>query len=247
MCVEKIMETKRIIIVGATSGLGLNLAKKFLADGWTVGAAGRNVEALNSLKQSAPERVVTARIDITEADAAEKLNGLIETLGGLDIYLHCSGILRETDPEGTIATNVGGFARMVGAAYDYFSRLRRPGRVVAISSIAGTRGVAELTVYSASKAFDSTFLEGLRQRADRDRLPLRIVDIRPGWTRTPLLDSDKSYLLEMDESTVCGLIYRAVLRARRTAIIGLRWRILCFFQRLLPDCLWERIHIPLWH
>lgn len=240
------MEKKRIIIVGATSGLGLNLARKFVAAGWTVGAVGRNAKALNSLKELSPEHVVTAQIDITEPDAADKLQALIDSMGGMEIYFHCSGILRESDPQATVATNVGGFVRMVGAAYDYFSEQRMPGRLVAITSIAGTRGVAELAVYSASKAFDSTYLEALRQRCDRDKLPLRIVDIRPGWTRTPLLDVDKSYLLEMDEAKVCGLIYRAVLKGRRTVIIGLRWRILCFIQRHLPNWLWERLHIPLW-
>lgn len=232
--------------MGATSGLGLNLARKFLDAGWAVGAAGRNVQALNSLKELSPDRVVTAQIDITEPDAPDKLRSLIDSMGGMEIYFHCSGVLRESDPQATVATNVGGFVRMVGAAYEYFCEHKSPGRLVAITSIAGTRGVAELAVYSASKAFDSTYLEGLRQRADRDRLPLRIVDIRPGWTRTPLLDADKSYLLEMDEATVCKLIYRAVMKARGTVIIGLRWQILCFFQRHLPNRLWERLHIPLW-
>ncbi len=240
------MEKKRIIIVGATSGLGLNLARKFLAEGWTVGAAGRNLAALESLKSEAPESVVTAQIDITRADAAEKLRALIDSMGGIDIYFHCSGILRERDPQATVETNVGGFVRMVSEAYDYFSKQKTAGRLVAVSSIAGTRGLADLAVYSASKAFDSTFLEALRQRADRDRLPLRIVDIRPGWTRTPLLDSDKSYLLEMNQDVVCQKIFKAIIHARRTAIIGLRWQILCFFQRHLPEWLWQRLHLPLW-
>lgn len=241
-----IMEKKRIIIVGATSGLGLNLAKKFLAEGWTVGAAGRNINALNTLKEQAPERVVAAQIDITRPDAADKLRALITSLGGIEIYFHCSGILRESDPQATVETNVGGFVRMVNAAYDYFSKQESAGRLVAITSIAGTRGLADLAVYSASKAFDSTFLEALRQRADRNGVPVRVVDIKPGWTRTPLLDSDKSYLLEMDENIVCQKIFNAILHARRTVTVGLRWRILCFVQRHLPNWLWERLHLPLW-
>ncbi len=238
---------KKIVIMGATSGLGLNLAKMFVSAGWRVGACGRNESALERLKAEAPDRIETAAIDITATDAPSRLFELIGRLGGMDIYFHGSGILRESAPEATIATNVGGFARMVTSAYDYFSHLRQPGRIVAITSIAGTRGLADLACYSASKAFDSTLLEALRQRADKDRLPLRIVDIRPGWTRTTLLDSDKRYLLEMDQPTVCRAIFRATLRSRRVAIIGLRWRILCTLQRLLPSALWQRFHLPLWH
>ncbi|MDE6513771.1 MAG: SDR family NAD(P)-dependent oxidoreductase [Muribaculaceae bacterium] len=237
---------KKIVIMGATSGLGLNLAKMFVAAGWKVGACGRNESALARLKAQEPSRIVTAAIDITAGDAPERLERLIAELGGMDIYFHGSGILRESDFEATIATNVGGFTRMINAAYDYFSLSRQPARIVAISSIAGTRGLAELACYSATKAYDATFLEAMRQRAHKERLPLRIVDIRPGWTRTPLLDGDKHYLFEMDEETVCCGIFRATLRSRRVAIIGLRWQLLCALQHFVPAWLWERIHLPLW-
>lgn len=240
------METKRIIIVGATSGLGLNIAKRFIADGWQVGAVGRNVKALEQLRATAPAQVRTAVIDITADDAADKLRAIIDSMGGVDIYFHCSGILRESNPIDTVATNVGGFTRMVNAAFGYFRKTRSAGRLVAISSIAGTRGLGDLPCYSATKAYDSTYLEALRQLADKEKLPLRVVDIRPGWTRTPLLDADKHYLLEMDEHTVCNGIYRAILHARRTAIIGLRWQILCTIQRHLPAFIWQRLHLPLW-
>lgn len=234
------------MIMGATSGLGLNLAKMFVAAGWKVGACGRNESALARLKALEPSRIVTAAIDVTAADAPDKLEALVDELGGMDIYFHGSGILRESDYVATIETNVGGFTRMINAAYDYFSRRKQPARIVAISSIAGTRGLAELACYSATKAYDATFLEALRQRAHKEHLPLRIVDIRPGWTRTPLLDGDKHYLFEMDEQTVCRGIFRATLRARRIAIIGLRWQLLCAVQRLMPGWMWERIHLPLW-
>lgn len=232
--------------MGATSGLGLNLAKMFLAQGWKVGACGRNAAALAELKALAPDKIETAVIDITANDAPDRLTTLIDELGGMDIYFHGSGILRESDPAATVATNVGGFTRMLNAAFDYFSRRACSGRIVAISSIAGTRGLGDLACYSATKAYDSTFMEALRQRAHKEHLPLRIVDIRPGWTRTPLLDADKHYLLEMDEQTVCRGIFRATLRSRRVAIIGLRWQLLCGIQRLVPGWIWERIHLPLW-
>lgn len=244
---------KRIIIMGATSGLGRALALRYIKAGWIVGAAGRNNEALKSLKALAPSQVYTATIDITSTDAPKRLYQLIKDCRGMDTYLHSSGIALMSDELSienevkTANTNVTGFTRMVSAAYRYFSKSRTPGRIVAISSVAGVRGLEALPAYSASKSYDTTYLEALRQRAHGEHLPLRIVDIKPGWTRTPLLDDNVHYMFEMDEDTVADLIFKASLKAKRSATIGLRWRVLTTLERCIPSALWERLHLPLWH
>lgn len=243
---------KKIIIMGATSGLGRGIAKRFLKAGWTVGVAGRNEAALEELHTLYPDRVITRKIDILSTDAPEQLKSLIERMGDIDIYFHSSGIalmdpsMPIEDEVRTAQTNAVGFTRMVEAAYKYFESTHRQGRIVAISSIAGVRGLEALPAYSASKAYDSTLLEALRQRARRDDLSLSIIDIKPGWTRTPLLESNHKYLMEMDADKVADLIFKASLHARRKATIGLRWKILTFFERLMPSFLYERIHLPLW-
>lgn len=238
--------------MGATSGLGRALAEKFINSGWKVGATGRNEEALENLRNLAPAQVEIARIDIMTEDASEKLNRLIEAMGGMDIYLHCSGIAllnEELNLESEVKicrTNAVGFTRMCLSAYRYFESTKQPGRLVAITSVAGTRGLESLPAYSASKAYDSTLLEALRQRADGQKLPLHIIDIKPGWTRTPLLEDDKKYMLEMDAENVSHLIFKAALNAKRSSTIGLRWKLITTLQRLVPSWLWSRIHIPLW-
>lgn len=238
--------------MGATSGLGRALAERYIKAGWKVGVAGRNEAVLSQLAEIAPDQIETARIDILNKNAGELLNRLVESCGGMDIYLHCSGIalLNEElniDTEVRICeTNAVGFTRMCEAAYHYFKASRHPGRLVAISSIAGTRGLEQLPAYSASKAYDSVLLEALRQRAHNQKLPLRIVDIKPGWTRTPLLEADKEYLLEMDTDKVADLIFKASLLAKRSVTIGLRWKILTSLQRIVPKGIWEKIHLPLW-
>ncbi len=243
---------KRIVIVGATSGLGRGLAEKFFADGWIVGVAGRNLKALEELRELAPERVKIRQIDILSENATEKLHSLIEDCGGMDIYLHCSGIAMLSD-EPTLEnevriceTNAAGFTRMVFSAFDYFRETRRPGRLVAISSIAGVRGLEALPAYSASKAYDSTLLEALRQKSDGLKLPLRVVDIKPGWTRTPLLNQQRHYMWEMEADKVVDSIYEGVLNAKRVKVIGLRWKLMTTIERLVPTWLWTKLHIPLW-
>lgn len=243
---------KKVIIMGATSGLGRALTERYIKAGWKVGAAGRNEKALAELTALAPDQVVTAKIDILSDDAPAELRQLISLCGGMDTYLHCSGVamLNEElslDTELNICeTNAVGFTRMCETAYHYFETLREPGRLVAISSIAGFRGLEMLPAYSASKAYDSVLLEALRQRADGRNLPLRVVDIKPGWTRTPLLADDKHYMLEMDAETVADLIFKASLKAKRSVVIGLRWKLITSLERLVPSCIWQKIHIPIW-
>ena len=73
---------KRIVIVGATSGIGLEVARLCIRAGWRVGAAGRRKEALEALRSEAPGQVETETIDITRDDAPERLARLVERLGG---------------------------------------------------------------------------------------------------------------------------------------------------------------------
>lgn len=243
---------RRVVITGATSGLGRALAERFIMAGWTVGAAGRNAEALAEVQRLAPSRVMTMQIDVCRSDAPARLMDLANLIGGMDIYLHCPGILLDNDEMNVekevkmAETNAVAMCRMTSAAFRYFRDSHKAGRIVAISSVAGCRGLGDLPAYSASKAFCQAYLEALRQKADALHLPLRVVDIRPGWTRTPLLDSHRTYIMEMPADRVADLIFHAALHARRVATIGLRWKILTSLERMLPACLWEKIHLPLW-
>ena len=83
---------KRIVIVGATSGMGLDVARLALRAGWRVGAAGRRTDRLEALRAEAPEQVEIRQMDVTDPAAPEQLATLIGRLGGMDVYLHSSGI-----------------------------------------------------------------------------------------------------------------------------------------------------------
>lgn len=231
----------KIVIIGASSGLGAELASLFISAGHEVACAARRVDRIGPCAAS-------AAIDVNSPDAPGELYELIDRLGGMDIYIHVAGIGYDNpalDPERDAAialTDCVGFARMVSAAFNWFSKRRLPGQIAAVSSVAGTMGIATMEAYCASKRFDWTYLEGLRQRSHCEGLGIAITDIRPGWTRTPLLHNDVSYPLLMNPAKACRQIFRAIMRRKRIAYIDRRWRLLCAAWSIIPAPLWRRIN-----
>lgn len=239
---------KNAIIVGASSGIGCEVARLLLADGWHLGVAARREEPLLELKAMAPERVAVMTIDVTSPDAEQRLLSLAEQLGGMDLYFHASGIGKqnrtlEADIElRTMDTNAVGFTRMIGAAYRYFAS-HDGGHIAAITSIAGTKGLGPAPAYSATKALQACYLQALEQQARQRNLNIRFTDIRPGFVDTDLLNGDFRYPMLMRPETVARDIVQSVYRHRHVRIIDLRYRVLTFFWRLLPNWLWRRMKL----
>lgn len=238
---------KRIIILGATSGIGLEVARLFHRQGWRVGIAGRRMELLNELKATDPDRFVTQQIDITSTDGPSNLLHLIEQLGGMDLFLLSSGIGKQNlaldrDIElATTETNVTGFTRMVLEAYHYFEE-QGGGHIAVISSIAGTKGLGAAPSYSATKRYQNTYIDALAQSSRINNKPILFTDIRPGFVKTALLKDDK-YPMLMSAERVAQSIVKGLLRKKRRIIIDWRYRILVFFWQMIPQWLWERLPI----
>ena len=239
---------KSAIIVGASSGIGLEVAKQLLAEGWRLGVAARREEPLLELKAMAPERVEVMTIDVTRPDAGERLLSLAERLGGMDLYFHASGIgkqnrtLQEDIELRTMQTNAVGFTRMTGTAYRYFAE-RGGGHIAAITSIAGTKGLGPAPAYSATKALQANYLQALEQQARQRGLNICFTDIRPGFVDTALLNDDFPYPMLMRPEKVARDIVRSISLRRHVRVIDWRYRILTFFWRLLPGWLWRRLKL----
>ena len=238
---------KRIVIIGATSGIGYEVAKICRQLGWRVGVAGRRLELLEKFKEQAPEQIEIQELDVTRADAVDKLRQLIGKLGGMDLFLLSTGIgsqNRALNPEielATVNTNAIGFTRMVTAAFNYF-REEGKGHLAVISSIAGTKGLGAAPAYSATKRFQNTYIDALAQLAKMEKLQIDFTDIRPGFVKTDLLKNDK-YPLLMRPERVARRIVRALQRKKRSAIIDWRYVVLVFFWKMIPESIWERLSI----
>lgn len=233
--------------MGATSGIGLRVAEIFAKAGWLVGAAGRKEKVMRKLQSDFPDRIRYAQIDINATDAPSRLRDLIARLGGMDIYFHISGIGYEnealiTDHDtATAQTNVVGFTRMIDTAFRHFRSHGKRGRIAAVTSVAGTKGIGQLASYSASKKYQQTYLTALDQLARMQGLDISFTDIRPGWIRTPLLNPDRIYPMTMTlDHAVAGII-RAVIARKRVCVVDWRWDIAVRLWSLIPDRIWERI------
>lgn len=243
---------KRIVIIGASSGIGRKVALDFARYGFRVGIAARREDQLKEIKSQYPDRIEYMAIDVTLGDAVERFNKLIELIGGMDTLLYCSGTgfqdpqLTDERIANTLEVNVVGFARIVAAAYRYFRATANgdtPGQIAAITSVAGTRGIGIAASYSSSKRFEQQFLDSLEQLAYNQQVNVDFTDIRPGFIRTDILDPDKDYPMIMDLDYAAPLIEHAILRRRRRAVIDSRWLIINTLWRLIPQMLWKRVNL----
>lgn len=240
---------KKIIIVGASSGIGKQVALNFIADGWKVGVAARREEALKELKLQIPAQVEYEVIDITSADATSRLNALIDKLGGMDIYFHCSGVGHQNTKidikveVDTVRTNALGFTQMTVAAYDYFKDNKKQGQIAVVSSIAGTKGLGVSPSYSATKRYNYIYLDCLEQLSRMQNVNITFTDIRPGFVTTALLDDGQKYPMQMSVEYAAKKIFKAVKRRKRVAVIDWKYSILVSFWKLIPRWLWVRLPI----
>ena len=234
---------KRAIVVGASSGLGKEVAKILIEQGWKVGVAARRVELLHNIGAAAIEH-----IDVTSDDATEGLQRLVEKLGGLDLFFYSSGIgkqnreLKEDIELATVNTNGMGFTRMIGEAYRYFSA-QGYGHIAVITSIAGTKGLGPAPSYSATKAMQNVYLQALEQQAYSRGLDIVFTDIRPGFVDTALLSSDFHYPMMLRPARVAKEIVFAINKRKHIRVIDWKYRVLTAFWRRIPRWLWRRFKL----
>lgn len=242
------MSKRNAIVVGASSGMGREVALLLLADGWQVGVAARRADLLQEICDQYPLQASMAVLDICDCSAGEKLADLADEMGGMDLYFHASGIGKQNpnlSPEinlRTAVTNVDGFTRMIDAAFAYMAA-HGGGHIAALTSIAGTKGLGVAAAYSASKAYQNVYLQALEQLANIRRLPIRFTDVRPGFVATALLSDQHTYPMLMDPKRVAKSIVKAIKCRKHTVVIDWRYRLLTALWRRIPKALWRHLKI----
>lgn len=233
---------RKAIIIGATSGIGRELAKLMAAEGYAVGAAGRRQEFLLELQKEFPDKIFIKRLDVARPEAMTLLNELISEMGGMDVAVICAGTgfmnpeLAWAKEKETIDVNVTGFAAMANVAFEYF-RAKGAGQIVGISSIAAIRGGRGAPAYNASKAFVSNYLEGLRQKAAKLDLPVTVTEIQPGFVATAMAQGEGLFWVAPPEKAA-RQIFAAIKNRKSHAYVTKRWRLVAWLLKLLPGRLY---------
>lgn len=238
-------EGKRAVVVGASSGMGRELARILAAAGYAVTVMARRVHLLEELRGETNGAMFVQRIDVSDADGArDALTHAIDKMGGLDLLVISAGAgelnpgLEWSVEEMAIRTNVTGFAAVASVAFRHFEEVGS-GHLVGISSIAALRGGRESPAYNASKAFESNYMEGLRQKAMNLRLPITITDVRPGFVDTAMAKG-QTIFWAAPADRAARQIFNAVRRKRSVVYVTRRWRLIAWLIRMIPAMLYER-------
>ena len=241
---------QKVIIIGATSGIGSELAKLYIQNGDTVGLTGRRCYLLDAFQQEFPAQVSTECFDVMGEDNIAHLQSLINKLGGLDLLIYNSGYgeisetLDWTIDRQTTLTNVNGFVEIVNFTFNYFLRQRR-GQIAATSSIASIRENSLAPAYSASKAYSSTYMAGLHLKALRLRkkdpgTEIIISDILPGFVSTKMAKGKRRFW-EASVEKATKQIFNAIQKKKRRTYITRRWALVAWLLKWMPYFILKRV------
>lgn len=236
----------RAIVIGATSGIGRGLAELLAKEGFRVGITGRRIELLESLRATNPDAFLIECMDITRVDEARSVfNRLVDRMGGVDLVVVNSGMGKRNEElswdidRQIIETNILGCTAVANAAMHVFFK-QGFGHLVGISSIAALRGSRYVPTYPASKAYLSTYLEGLRHKVKHEKWPITITDIKPGFVDTVMAQGDYVFWRAPVQKAALQ-IYDAIRKKKKVAYITRRWRLIAWVQKYLPDFLYYRV------
>jgi short-subunit dehydrogenase len=235
---------QKILIIGATSGIGRELARQYAAAGHLVGATGRRQDMLYSLQLEYPNHIFTQCYDTTAIDTRSHLDTLVQKLGGLDLLIYNAGwgdLKEKLDWEvdrATVDVNVNGLLAAAHYGWQYFTG-QGHGHLVTISSIAGTRGNRYSPAYSAAKAFQSIYFEGLAIKARRMKIPLYITDIQPGFVDTKMAKGPKFWVAPVEKAA--RQIVRGIERRRSRVYVTRRWWVIAKLFKWIPGWIYYRV------
>lgn len=243
---------KTAIIIGATSGIGREVATRLVGKGWKVGITGRRTEALEAFRNEyGADKVCIATMDVTRDDSVAALDSLLEQTGAPDLFFYASGVgyqNRELDLDKeirTVQTNCEGMVRMVDHFMTYVSNHKESyaekAQIAVITSVAGVITLGTAPAYSATKKMQSTYLSALAQLSRMEHIPVIFTDIRLGFVATDILNPDKRYPMLMTKEKAADRVMKALQRKKRVYTFDWHFRLATFFWNLIPRFIWERI------
>lgn len=193
------LKNKNILLVGASSGIGLELAKQLLKEDCNLTLLARRKELIDGQIQNFPgekRKIISIKCDVTIKDEVKTaIAESIQTFGSIDMLIYNSGVstpqsmknFNSVPSEEVFKVNVNGFLSFVAEIVpDMIARSY--GHIIGVSSLADGRGFPRNGVYSASKAAISILLESLR--IELKKYGINVITVKPGFVKTPMTDKN---------------------------------------------------------
>ena len=230
---------KNAVVFGATSGIGLELSRLLVKEGYKVLMTGRRMDRLESVQAQHSDHIVVRQHDITQHEESSRLfNELPEIFEKVDLIVHNAGVAEpnfdlewEKDLP-TLETNVMGATRIYQLSYNYF-REQGFGHLVSITSMASLTGNRHVPAYHASKAFQASYMESLWMKSKRTKkAKIYVTNILPGYVDTDIIIGDTFWMAPLDKAV--NQIYQAILKKKRKAYITKRWKWVAILIKIVP-------------
>lgn len=236
----------KIIIVGATSGIGKSIAEYYAAENHAVGITGRRTGKLEEIKNNFPNaKIFPVFMDVANTEESrQKLGELINEMGGCDVLIINAGV---GFPKATyeqelqvVDINARGFMALANYGYEYF-KTQKKGHLVGISSVAATRSSPYAPEYHASKAFMSSYLEGLGYRSAKWYNDIHVSDIRPGFVETAMTEENKTMFWVATPQKAARQIAEAIESKKAVAYVTKRYVLIAWLMKLMPDWIYTKV------
>jgi len=241
------MTRQKILITGASSGLGAGMAREFAAKGRDLALCARRTDNLDELKAELTARhphitVAVAALDVNDHEQVPKVFAeLSDELGGLDCVIVNAGIGKGYPLGGgklwankaTIETNLVAALVQIETALEMFKTAGK-GHLVLVSSVLGNVGVpGHKAAYSASKAGVTSLGQSLR--AEYPSGPIKITVLEPGYIESEMTAKSESTMLMVDNETGVKAMVDAIEKEKGRAVIpGWPWWPLVELMKVLP-------------
>lgn len=247
-------QTRRAIIVGASSGIGAALAERLAHEGFDLALVARRddrlAEVADAIKATIERAVVrTIAHDVRRVEEVPELFArLVEELHGLDLIVYAAGAMAplgpdeydtETDRE-LVETNLLGAIAWLNEAAGWLGVAGR-GSLVGVSSLAGERGRRGNPAYGAAKAGLTAYLEALRNRLAPHGV--HVLTVKPGYVRTRMLEGQSRLFWVSSPEQAAERIWTGIRRRRQTIFVAPRWRLVAWVVRAIPSWLFRRLPI----
>ena len=244
---------RRILVLGATSGIAEACIRLWANRGDALYLVARNADKLAVVAADAKTRGAShvgsavANLDDTNAHA-EVLAHAINSLGGLDVAFLALGVLGD---QGEAEKNFGAAAQIVHTNFvapvslltwlANYTAQRRAGTLAVLSSVAGERGRKSNYVYGSSKAGLTAFVDGLRNRIDRDGV--KVMTIKPGPVKTAMTEGMKGSGKFADVDAVAASLVKAIDKGTDVVYVPGIWCVIMAVIRVIPERVFKKMNL----